>query len=154
MGPSRSALASLVLLTFLAGGAAGVLFDRHILQRSRENPEFTRSGATHRQDQIDAIKHAGIELTPDQEARIHKLITDLRGYYITRVQPHQKIFHAKYRAGVLEILTAEQRPLYEKMVADLDARRRAYYESAGDAGAAPSAPGGAPPAPDAPEPPK
>ncbi len=130
MGPSRGAVALLALISFLAGGVGGLLVDWYVLDKRRHPPgEFSRTGPTWRQDQRESLRAAGIELTGEQKQKLEKVLDQAHDDWRLLVRIPNRRYHEQYRNRVRAILNDEQRALYEKMLAEHDRRRRAYYES-------------------------
>lgn len=126
-----------LLLVFVAGIAVGVLGTRSVLRRGADrairDPKFARERVDSMRDRMEKELVSNLELTPEQEAKIHQIFTQsgeqMRALH-TDFEPRMKEIFQTAHTNIAANLTTEQREKFEKLTKE----RRERFEKFRDKG--------------------
>ena len=123
--PEKSRAALYILLIFLCGTVTGALAMNVWIHRGPANravlADAPRS-ASHKQRTVERFTRE-LSLTPDQVQKFNHVLDETH----TAFQAHQSgidVLREQGRDRIRELLTDEQKPKYEQMLARIDAHRK------------------------------
>jgi len=121
--PTRAAwqnprVVSTLALVFLAGAASGALWMRFGLHDKLHKTVSAASSSPIDRDTLLRRFNAELQLSPDQSQKISGVLEDYTQYYQS-LQDQLDDMRATGKTQILEILDAEQRNRFEKMMDEL-----------------------------------
>ncbi|MBM3774117.1 MAG: hypothetical protein FJW37_03050 [Acidobacteria bacterium] len=124
----RSSLitAGYLLLVFLSGALVGIFGQRLYTSKAVSASAVSRSPEEYRRKYMDEMT-SRLKLTPDQTARLSQVLDQTRARYREireRSRPEMKAIHQRHVESVKAVLTPEQIPEYDRMLAEREERRK------------------------------
>ncbi len=132
-GPSKTAIGVLVLLSFAAGGAAGVIFEKRVLAKNRE---WHRTGPSWKSDKIAAYETGLGDLRPEQKAKLVELVDTFyprfQAIFRDDVRPKQAALEKELNARFRDCLDDSQKAKLDRFIAEkereVEKQRHEYYQ--------------------------
>lgn len=128
--PSQNKVRLIVVAIFLIGVVAGAL-SMNLYQRISSSGDLDRSHYSRPQDYVFDKLNRRLELTQDQQQKIRDILNDTFSQYnaISReADPKINAVRQQNRDRIRALLTKEQLPKYEAMVAESDKKREQKSE--------------------------
>ena len=121
--PGRKRATLYLALIFLCGALTGAVvtnrWSRWPPWNASANADVPRNSPQHTVEKFTKE----LSLSPDQAKKLNEILDETHSTY-RELEAQQEAIREKGRARIREILTPEQRPKYEQLLAGIEARRK------------------------------
>jgi hypothetical protein len=129
IGASPASVATLALLSFLAGAAGGAVAHSELARGSRAPARAAEKPDSWKADQVERWTKT-LDLNASQRNRLEAALDTVHSRYrllFNEIEPKKHEIDLELKAQIAAFLDAKQRARYEAALAETEARRQVYY---------------------------